>query len=184
MCRGAVFHEAAIKARCQRGRCGRVRVPAVTLRVRGMLRGMPHGCAETPGGSSKMQSWQDNLGAGRVCPGSAGGCLGSRRQLQVFGSLEHKVLHDGESGQDRQQGLAPKPRFFGGRCGLCMEQLAADCSAQGAPRSGVSRESPALRGHRAWGGCRPGPLGSAVRQAQGRWVVVVGQHSPPPFLPC
>lgn len=47
---------------CQRGWCGRVRVPAVTLRVRGMLRGMLQGCAEMLGGSSKMQLWQDNLG--------------------------------------------------------------------------------------------------------------------------
>lgn len=62
VCCGGVFHEAAIKARCQRGRRGRVRVPAVTPRVRGMLRGMWHGCAEMLGGSSKMQLWQGKFG--------------------------------------------------------------------------------------------------------------------------
>lgn len=58
----AVFREAAIKALCQRGRCGRVRVLAVTLWVREMLRGMLHGCAEMLGGSGKMQSWEDKIG--------------------------------------------------------------------------------------------------------------------------
>lgn len=56
---------------------------------------------------------------------SAGDCLGSRRQLQGFGSLECKVLQDGESGHDRQQGWASKSQFLGGRCSLCMEYLAA-----------------------------------------------------------
>lgn len=37
------------------------------------------------------------------------GWAGEQKQWQVFGSLECSVLQDGESGQDRQQGLAPGP---------------------------------------------------------------------------
>lgn len=48
---GGVFHEAALTALWQQGRRGQLRVPAVTLRVCGML----HGCAEMLGGSSKSQ---------------------------------------------------------------------------------------------------------------------------------
>lgn len=45
----------ALAALWQRGRCGRLCVPAVTLWACGMLRGMLLGCAEMLGGSSKMQ---------------------------------------------------------------------------------------------------------------------------------
>lgn len=69
---------------------------------------MLHGCAEIDAGaSSKMTSWQDKFGDRR----STGDCLGSRRQLQGFGSLECKTLQDGENGQHRQQWLAPKLHF-------------------------------------------------------------------------
>lgn len=84
---------------------------------------------------------------------SAGDCLGSRRQLQVFGSLECKVLQDGESGHDRQQGWASKSQFLGGHCSLCMECLAADCSAQGGLRSGhraQDEHSPGRWCHMCW----------------------------------
>lgn len=118
---------------------------------------------------------------------------GELEAITVVGSLECKVLQDGESGQDGQQGLAPKSYLLGGHCGLCMERLAADCSTRGAPRSGMSRESPALRGHRAWGECGPGVLvlhvlGSAVRRAWGILVVGLGQLGRAAvsraFLPC
>lgn len=52
---GGVFHEAALTALWQQGWRGQLRVPAVTLRVCGMLCGMLHGCAEMLGGSSKSQ---------------------------------------------------------------------------------------------------------------------------------
>lgn len=80
---------------------------------------------------------------------STGYGLETRRQLHGFGRLEFKVLQNGDSGKGRQQGLALKSHFLGGCCGLCMECLAAACSAQGSPRSGRSRKSPALRDHRA-----------------------------------